>query len=112
MRNGGRVMTGSKAHGFGLIDGIMFVGFSVILAASFALPAAAQTPSFQGLGQMPGAAVGFGTFAIGLSNNGSTIVGYAWVCVNGGTTCNSTDKTYAFRWTAAGKYQVLGHLGG
>jgi hypothetical protein len=35
--------------------------------------AAAQTPSFQALGQMPGAARGFGTFAVNISNDGSTI---------------------------------------
>ena len=61
---------------------------------------------------MRGAAFGAGTFAIGLSENGSTIVGYAWVCRNGGTTCDSTDKTEAFRWMATGKYQRLGDLGG
>ena len=33
---------------------------------------AAQTPSFQGLGQMPGAMRGAGTFAVSISNDGST----------------------------------------
>jgi probable HAF family extracellular repeat protein len=61
---------------------------------------------------MPGAAFGFGTFAIGLSSNGSTVVGYAWVCMNGGTMCNSTGRTAAFRWTAGSNYQHLGNLGG
>jgi probable HAF family extracellular repeat protein len=73
--------------------------------------AATQTPSFQGLGQMPGAMRGAGTFAVNISSDGSTIVGYAWVCPNGGTTCNSSGKTEAYRWTAANKYQVLGDLG-
>jgi probable HAF family extracellular repeat protein len=69
------------------------------------------TPSFHGLGQMPGAMRGAGTFANTVSADGSTIVGYAWVCPHGGTTCTSSDKTEAFRWTAAGKYQLLGDLG-
>lgn len=73
--------------------------------------ASPQTPSFQGLGQMPGAMRGAGTFAVGIAADGSTIVGYAWVCPNGGTTCTSSGKTEAYRWTAAGKYQVLGDLG-
>ena len=81
------------------------------LAATFMLTAAAQTSSFQGLGQMPGAMRGAGTFAVNISSDGSTIVGYAWVCPNGGTMCTSSDKTEAYRWTAAGKYQVLGDLG-
>jgi probable HAF family extracellular repeat protein len=73
--------------------------------------AATQTPSFQGLGQMPGAMRGAGTFAVNISNDGSTIVGYAWVCPNGGTTCSSSGKTEAYRWTVSGKYQLLGDLG-
>jgi probable HAF family extracellular repeat protein len=54
---------------------------------------------------------GAGTFAVNISNDGSTIVGYAWVCPNGGTTCSSSGKTEAYRWTVAGKYQLLGDLG-
>lgn len=73
--------------------------------------AATQTPSFQALGQMPGAMRGAGTFANSISADGSTIVGYAWVCPNGGTTCTSSGKTEAFRWAAANKYLVLGDLG-
>jgi probable HAF family extracellular repeat protein len=73
--------------------------------------ALAQTPSFHGLGQMPGAMRGAGTYAVGISSDGSTIVGYAWVCPNGGTTCSSSGKTEAYRWTALDKYQVLGDLG-
>jgi uncharacterized membrane protein len=91
--------------------------FAVLATLLFAvlivcfIPAAAQTSSFQGLGQMPGAMIGAGSFASAISSDGSTIVGYAWVCPNGGTNCSSTGKTEAFRWTAAGKYEVLGDLG-
>lgn len=73
--------------------------------------AAAQTPSFRGLGQMPGAMPGAGTFSQGISADRSTIVGWAWVCPSGQPACTSSDKTEAFRWTAAGKYEVLGDLG-
>ncbi len=82
----------------------------VVVIASF-IPVAAQTSSFQGLGQMPGAMIGAGSFASAISSDGSTIVGYAWVCPNGGTNCSSSGKTEAFRWTAADKYEVLGDLG-
>lgn len=82
-----------------------------IFTTAVFLPASAQEASFQGLGQMPGAATGFGTYSQNISADGSAIVGYAWVCASG-VTCTSTEKTYAFRWTTAGKYQVLGHLGG
>src|SRR5260221_3658632 len=44
-----------------------------ILTAALALPAAAQTPSFQGLGQMPGAV--FGTYASAISADGSMVAG-------------------------------------
>ena len=71
----------------------------------------AQTASFQALGQMPGVMRGAGTFANAVSSDGSTIVGYAWVCPNGGTNCNSSGKTEAFRWTLTGKFQLLGDLG-
>src|SRR6516165_3468436 len=105
-------MARSNTRGFGKLESLVSAGLLALLEASLTLPAAAQTPSFRGLGQMPGAAFGFGTFAIGLSSNGSTVVGYAWVCMNGGTMCNSTGRTAAFRWTAVGKYQRLGNLGG
>jgi hypothetical protein len=58
--------------------------------------AATQTPSFQGLGQMPGAMRGAGTFAANISNDGSTIVGYAWVCPNGGTTTGADTRLVFF----------------
>lgn len=81
------------------------------LAATLALPAAAQTPSFQGLGQMPGVWPGGGTYASAISGDGSTIMGYGWVCPNGTRTCTSSDTVKAYRWTVAGKYQVLGSRG-
>src|SRR5262249_34498444 len=56
-------------------------------------------------------AVGGDTFASGISADGSTIVGAAYVCPDGGTTCTSTGKTEAFRWTVAGGYEGLGDLG-
>lgn len=83
----------------------------VAIVISSLIPAAAQTASFEGLGQVPGAMIGAGTFASAISSDGSTIVGYAWVCPNGGTDCSSSGKTEAFRWTAANKYVVLGDLG-
>jgi hypothetical protein len=110
---------------FGMIRMLALVGLLAVgLVASTVGPPLAQTsdtnsmplatmptPSFRALGQMPGAATGFGTFSSGISANGSTIVGYAWVCPNGEPTCTSTDKTEAYRWTVAGGYQVLGDLG-
>lgn len=66
-----------------------------------AVTAEAVTASFQGLGPMPGD-YGGGTYANGLSGDGSTVVGYTWV--NGST-------TRPYRWTAASGYQDLGTLG-
>src|SRR6202453_883725 len=45
----------------------------------------AATPSagFQGLGQMPGGWPAAGTYTSGISGDGSTIMGYGWVCKNG-----------------------------
>ena len=51
---------------------------------------------------MPGACCG--TYASGMSGDGSTIVGDAYVALN-------SSKTEAYRWTAAGGYQLLGDLG-
>ena len=81
------------------------------LSTSLILSAVGQTASFQGLGQMPGAMSGAGTFSQSISGNGSTIVGWAWVCPNGGTNCTSSGKTEAFLWTMSGKYRLLGDLG-
>jgi probable HAF family extracellular repeat protein len=61
---------------------------------------------------MPGSCQGCDTFGGGLSADGSTVVGSAYVCVDGSTTCTSTDKTEAYRWTAANGYQLLGDLNG
>ena len=73
--------------------------------------AAAQTPSFHGLGQMPGVWPAAGTYASAISADGSTIMGYGWVCLNGGSSCNSSDTVLAYRWTVAGRYQILGSRG-
>src|SRR5690349_2630983 len=75
------------------------------------LPVASQTAGFQSLVQMPGAMSGAGTFPQAISADGSTLVGWAWICPNGQPTCVSSDKTEAFLWTAAHKYEVLGDLG-
>jgi len=82
----------------------------VILVALLALtyltsPAAAQTPtpSFQGLGQMPGTMSGGGTYVNAVSGDGSTLIGYTWV---------SGTATRPYRWTAAGGFEDLGTLGG
>ena len=100
-----------NAHRFNTTFTLILVGLLAVLTAILTLSAAAQTASFQGLGQMPGAMRGAGTFANAISGDGSTIVGYAWVCRSGPPTCTSSDKTEAFRWTGAGKYQLLGDLG-
>ena len=75
------------------------------------VPAVAQTPSFHGLGQMPGVWPAAGTYASAISGDGSTVMGYGWVCPNGGTSCTSSDRVKAYRWTVAGKYQILGSSG-
>jgi probable HAF family extracellular repeat protein len=71
-------------------------------AGSVGASASAARASFQGLGQMPGACCG--TYASGISGDGSTIVGDAYVALN-------SSKTEAYRWTAPGGYQLLGDLG-
>src|SRR5579859_130740 len=83
----------------------------IALSMSLIAPAVGQTASFHGLGQMPGAMSGAGTFTQSISGDGSTIVGWAWVCPNGGTNCTSSGKTEAFLWTISSKYRVLGDLG-
>jgi probable HAF family extracellular repeat protein len=98
------------------LPGFLFVA---TLTATLVLVAAAQTnssqpaatPSFQGLGQMPGVWPAAGTYASAISGDGSTIMGYGWVCPNGGTTCTSSDRVKAYRWTVADKYQILGSSG-
>jgi probable HAF family extracellular repeat protein len=74
---------------------------AVTAAASPAPAAVTAVPSFAGLGPMP-IDYGGGTYANGLSGDGSTVVGYAWI---------DGANTRPFRWTAAGGYQDLGNLG-
>jgi len=93
------------------IRNLAFAAVLISVITSYEIPALAQKASFKSLGQMPGAMRGAGTFPNALSADGSTIVGYAWVCPNGKTNCDSSGKTEAFFWTAAGKYQRLGDLG-
>lgn len=81
------------------------------LSAIFALSAVAQKPSFQNLGQMPGVWPAAGTYSSAISGDGSTIMGYGWVCPNGGTSCSSSDTVKAYRWTVAAKYRILGSQG-
>jgi uncharacterized membrane protein len=98
------------------------LSFLTAAIAMFALGAVAQTnvaqpnnvsedskvtASFHSLGQMPGDWPAAGTYSSGISGDGSTIVGYAWVCKNGGTTCSSSGTVQAYRWTTTGGYQVL-----
>ncbi len=74
--------------------------------------AAGQQKNFQALGPMPGSCQGCDTYGSGLSADGSTVVGSAYVCPDGSTTCSSTSKTEAYRWTVANGYQILGDLNG
>src|SRR2546430_7953387 len=84
----------------------------------FATPSAAtsKTTSFQGLGEMPGvpSGAGFGTYASGISGDGSTIVGYGQLCTTFAAdgSCSSSSTVQAYRWTVAGGYQLLGGPGG
>jgi probable HAF family extracellular repeat protein len=78
------------------------------LTATLTLAAAGQSPTFQGLGQMPGSTFAGGTYSSGISGDGSTIMGYGWVCPGGQPKCNSTGTVQAYRWTVAGGYQILG----
>ena len=82
------------------------------LAATLALPAAAQQTSFQSLGQMPGVWPAAGTYASAISGDGSTIMGYGWVCADGGTTCSSSSTVKGYRWTVASGYQILTPIAG
>lgn len=74
---------GRALRGLRLISWLTSPLLIALLALNYVLtPAAAQTscptPSFQGLGPMPGDNGG-GTFANGVSGDGSTMVGYTWV---------------------------------
>jgi probable HAF family extracellular repeat protein len=86
------------------------VGFSFAVAWILASHAAiAQKPSFRGIGQMPTAT--FGTYSVGVSGDGSTIMGYGWVCAAGQKTCTSSGSVRAFRWTVASGYQIIDGIG-
>lgn len=104
-------MIRSRACCFSVTSKFVLGAFIALFGILQCQPAAAQTASFEGLGQMPGVMIGAGTFASAVSADGSTIVGYAWVCPQGGTKCSSSGKTEAFIWTLSGKYKVLGDLG-
>ena len=78
------------------------------LTTALTLAAAGQTPSFQGLGQMPGSTFAGGTYSSGISGDGSTIMGYGWVCAGGQPKCSSTGTVQAYLWTVTSGYQILG----
>lgn len=78
------------------------LGFGAFALMAMPLAAAAQAPSFEGLGQMPGATSG-GTYVNGISGDGSTVFGHAWI---------SGTATRPYRWTAAGAFEDLGDPGG
>lgn len=71
-----------------------------VLAVSPPARALTPAPSFRGLGQLLG---GVQTYAMGVSGDGSVVVGYAWM---------SSGGEHAFRWTAADGMQDLGTLPG
>jgi probable HAF family extracellular repeat protein len=74
------------------------VGITVLTPARAQTPAA--TPSFQGLGQVPGA-TGAGTYVNGVSRDGNVVVGYGWI---------SDNATRPYRWTPAAGFEDLGGL--
>ena len=78
-----------------------------LMTVPFAIVPSGQTPtaSFQGLGQMPGSPGQ--TYANDISGDGQVVVGHAWLPDGGGG-----FDPIAFRWTAAGGFENLGHLGG
>lgn len=73
-----------------------------LLAASIAALSSPQATaaSFTGLGDLAGGA--FQSYALGVSGDGSTVVGYSSV--------NDTGGSEAFRWTRAGGLQSLGAM--
>ena len=89
------------------IGDLAVVAVILTVVGAAAPPTAAQTPSFLGLGQMPGVAPTGGTYAFAISGDGSTIMGYADACADGGTTCAAPSAVRAYRWTVAGGYEVL-----
>src|SRR5215467_13793039 len=111
----------ANSRRFGTTRKAVFIGPLLAITALLALiprwhpasvQAAGQQRSFQALGPMPGSCKGCDTYGSGLSADGSTVVGSAYVCPDGSTTCTSTGKTEAYRWTVSGGYQLLGDLNG
>src|SRR5215467_5773449 len=111
----------ANSRRFGTTRKAVFIGPLLAITALLALiprwhpasvQAAGQQRSFQALGPMPGSCKGCDTYGSGLAADGSTVVGSAYVCPDGSTTCTSTGKTEAYRWTLAGGYQLLGDLNG
>ena len=82
---------------------LLFLACSV-MAIQLAPAGQTSTASFQGLGQMPGSPGQ--TYSNDISGDGQVVVGHAWL-PNG----DVLDEA-AFRWTATGGYENLGHLGG
>ncbi len=75
-------------------------GVVAVLLAAFPAMVCAQTPNFQGLGDLPGG--GWNSTAYGMSPDGSVVVG---------DSLSSSGKE-AFRWTAADGIEGLGDLPG
>jgi probable HAF family extracellular repeat protein len=100
-----------SSHRFSAIPRLASAGVLASLITALAVPTAGQKASFKKLGQMPGVWPAAGTYSSAISGDGSTVMGYGWVCANGGTQCSSSDTGKAYRWTAATRYQILGSQG-
>src|SRR5215469_8435101 len=92
----------ANSHRFGATRRVVFivpvlaVGLLVLGAGWHPVSVAAgQQRSFQSLGPMPGSCQGCDSFGSGLSADGSTVFGSAYVCPDGSTTCTNTGKTEA-----------------
>ena len=106
------IHTNHKLPGFLFLTTLTATLMLVAAAQTASSPETApQTASFQALGQMPGVWPAAGTYASGISGDGSTIMGYGWVCANGQPSCTSSSTVQAYRWTVAGRYQILGSRG-
>jgi hypothetical protein len=108
----------ASRHRFGTTQKVLFIGPLLAVIALLALVprwhsasvlAAGQQRSFDDLGPMPGSCQGCDTYGSGLSAD-PTVIGEAYVCPDGSTTCTSTGKLEVYRWTVAGGYQLLGGL--
>jgi probable HAF family extracellular repeat protein len=91
------------------LTGFVFAGAMTAFAVP---PASAQTPSFQSLGQMPGVWPAAGTYSSAISGDGSTIMGYGWVCADGTNTCSSSSTVKAYRWTVSRGFRILTPIAG